>query len=69
MEIDVKDGQISHFVNGEEILSYSNPTFNPDNEIAKTFIVNGDALVKDGYISLQSNSHPIDFRKIDIKLY
>ena len=69
LEIDVKDGQISHFVNGEEIIRYSNPTFNPNHEIAKTFIANGDVLVKDGYISLQSNSHPIDFRKIDIKLY
>ena len=69
LEIDVKDGQISHFVNGEEIINYSNPTLDSDNEIAKTFIVNDDTVVKDGYISLQSNSHPIDFRKINIKLY
>ncbi|WP_299158988.1 DUF1080 domain-containing protein [uncultured Eudoraea sp.] len=69
LEIDVKDGKISHFANGEEILSYSNPTYNPEHEVAKTLIVNGDTSVKDGYISLQSNSHPIDFRKIELLKY
>ena len=69
LEIDVRNGEIKHFVNGEEILAYENPTFNPEHEIGKTFIVNGDATVKDGYISLQSNSHPIDFRKIELIEY
>ena len=69
LEIDVKDGVISHFVNGEEILTYSNPTLNPENEIAKTMMKNGNTKVSDGYISLQSNSHPIDFRKIEIIEY
>ena len=69
LEIDVKDGKISHFANGEEILSYSSPTYNPEHEVAKTLIVNGDTSVKDGYISLQSNSHPIDFRKIELLKY
>jgi hypothetical protein len=69
LEIDVNNGKITHFVNGEEILSYENPTYNPDHEIAKTLIVNGDTSVKDGYISLQSNSHPIDFRKIELLTY
>lgn len=69
LEIDVNNGKITHFVNGEEILSYENPTYDPDHEIAKTLIVNGDTSVKDGYISLQSNSHPIDFRKIELLKY
>ncbi|WP_019669335.1 3-keto-disaccharide hydrolase [Eudoraea adriatica] len=69
LEIDVKDSLIRHYVNGEEILSYANPTYNPEHEIAKTLIFNGDARVKDGYISLQSNSHPIDFRKIELLKY
>ncbi len=66
LEIEVRDGKIKHFVNGEEIMSYENPRYNPDHEIAKTFIVGGDDKVKSGYISLQSNSHPIDFRKVEI---
>lgn len=69
LEIDVKDGEITHYVNGEKILKYNNPTFNPEHELGKQFIVNGDTSVKDGYISLQSNSHPIDFRKIELLTY
>jgi hypothetical protein len=69
LEIDVRDGVFKHFVNGEEVLMYKTPKYDPKNEIAKTFIVNGDDNVKSGYISLQSNSHPIDFRKIEIMEY
>lgn len=69
LEIDVKDGNIAHYVNGEEILRFSHPVFNPDHEIAKTLIPDGDLSVSGGYISLQSNSHPIDFRKIELLRY
>ncbi len=68
-EIEVKEGNISHFVNGEEILSYTNPRYNPENETAKMLMANGISKVKSGYISLQSNSHPIDFRKIELLEY
>ena len=69
LEIDVKGSSITHFVNGEAILSYESPEYDTGNEIAKTLIINGDASVKEGFISLQSNSHPIDFRKIEILEY
>ncbi|MBA4055839.1 MAG: DUF1080 domain-containing protein [Marivirga sp.] len=69
LEIDVRDGKIVHFVNGEEILRFENPKYNPTHEFGKTFIVNGNDVVKDGFVSLQSNSHPIDFRKIEIMEY
>ena len=69
LEIDVHNGNIKHFVNGEQILQYENPRFDPKHEIAKNFITSGNDKVKDGYISLQSNSHPIDFRKIEIMEY
>lgn len=68
-EIDIKEGVITHYVNGEEILRYENPTYNPEKEAAKMLMVNGDTKVNGGYISLQSNSHPIDFRKIEILEY
>jgi len=69
LEIDVRDGTIRHFANGEEIVQYKNPKYDPNHEIGKTFIVGNDDAVKEGYISLQSNSHPIDFRKIEILEY
>ncbi len=69
LEIDVNHGVITHYVNGEQILRYGNATYDLENEIAKAMIHNGDASVTEGYISLQSNSHPIDFRKIELLLY
>jgi len=69
LEIDVQGSKITHFVNGEEILHYEDPHYNPNHELGKKFIVNGDDKVKSGWISLQSNSHPIDFRKIELMEY
>ena len=69
LEIEVLGDSIRHYVNGEEILRFENPRYNPDHAIGKIFIINGDDKVKDGYISLQSNSHPMDFRKIEIMEY
>ena len=70
LEIDVNKGRIVHFVNGEEILRYAEPAYDPEHDIAKTLLENkGDTAVREGYISLQSNSHPIDFRKIELMAY
>ena len=69
LEIDVRGDSIRHFINGEEILFFTNPRYNPDHQLGKAFIVNGDDKVKEGFISLQSNSHPMEFRKIEILEY
>lgn len=69
LEIDVRGNEITHYVNGEKILTYSNPTYDPENEIAGSYINDGDISVKGGYISLQSNSHPIDFKNIELLKY
>jgi len=68
-EIEVRDQAIKHFVNGEEILQFSDPRYDTAHAISKTFILAGDDKVRAGYISLQSNSHPMDFRKIEIMEY
>ncbi len=51
----VKDGVIQHFVNGEKVMEYSNPRFDK-----------GDVPMTRGHISLQAESHPIQFRNIEI---
>lgn len=68
-EIEVRDGVIKHFVNGEEIIQYTNPRYDTAHAVAKTLVVNGNNRLQSGYISLQSNSHPMDFRKIEIREY
>jgi hypothetical protein len=68
-EIDINNGKITHFVNGEQVIQYQNPRFDSTNANAKKLIIAGNDIVKDGFISLQSNSHPMDFRKIEIMEY
>ncbi len=68
-EIEVRNGKITHYVNGEQIIQFNNPKYDSAHAIAKGFIVKGNDLVKDGFISLQSNSHPMDFRRIEIMEY
>lgn len=61
------DSVIRHILDGEIVMEYSRPQYDGgnisffDNKIIK----NGDTI-KDGYIYLQSESHPIDFRKVEI---
>lgn len=69
MEIDVREDTISHWINGEKILEFTNPRLNPDHDLAATMIKDGQTAISSGYISLQSNSAPIDFRTIEIKEY
>ncbi|MFT4734662.1 MAG: hypothetical protein ACI9DJ_000951 [Algoriphagus sp.] len=68
LEIDVQGAKIKQFINGVEVLSFSNPRLDPEHAVAKTFIKQNEMLTN-GFISLQSNSHPIDFRKIEIMVY
>lgn len=61
------DSLIVHYANGEEVLRYENPQIgggNVDGQEVK-WGNNGQMLSK-GTISLQSESHPVEFRKIEI---
>jgi len=61
------DSQITHRVEGQSVLSYQKP------QIGGGSVSNFDPAVKkdgqllnEGYISLQSESHPIEFRKVEL---
>lgn len=68
-EIEIRDGKITHFVNGEKILSAANAHFDPKHEFGKNFAAKNPGVILDGFVSLQSNSHPIDFRTIELMEY
>jgi hypothetical protein len=60
-------GKITHKVNGKTVLAYEQP------QIGGGAVDNFDPAVKkdgtlltEGYISLQSESHPIEFRKVEL---
>jgi len=61
------DSVIKHIVNGDTVMTYNKP------QIGGGVVSNYDSaykkdgqLLSEGYISLQSESHPIEFRKVEI---
>jgi hypothetical protein len=60
---------IKHVINGEQVLSYSQPQLDDRDANAKKLIEkNGTKMLSKGTISLQSESHSCDFRKIEIMI-
>jgi 3-keto-disaccharide hydrolase len=59
----LNDSLISHMINGETVLSYSKPIIGGDFNALPSR--DGEKL-KSGYISLQSESHPIEFKNIEL---
>lgn len=69
VEIEVRGNQsIKHIVNGETVMEYTKPQLDPSDQYAKKLLENQDKMLSGGTISLQSESHPIEFRKVEIML-
>lgn len=67
VEIEVNGSDtIKHYVNGDLVLEYSQPQYDDRDGDGKELIKDGNALISGGYISLQSESHPVEFRKVEI---
>jgi hypothetical protein len=61
------NASIIHRVNGEVVAEYAQPQLDESSPDARRLLEAGyDRMVSSGYISLQSNSHPIEFRKIEV---
>ncbi len=69
LEIEVHGhGKVIHRINGKEVLSYSEIQLDPQDNDAKPLIKDGKLAISGGSISLQSESHPVEFRNIEIKV-
>lgn len=56
-----------HSVNGEVVMSYTKPQLDEGDEDAQKLIkVNGGVQLEGGTISLQSESHPVEYRKVEL---
>ena len=68
VEVEVRGGEvIEHFVNGESVMRYTKAQYDPRDADAKQLIKKGQLALTEGYISLQSESHPVEFRKIEVQ--
>lgn len=67
VEVEVHgNGTIKHFVNGEEVMSYDKAQLDKSAHSAELAKVAGTNMLSGGYFCLQSESHPVEFRKIEI---
>jgi enterochelin esterase family protein len=60
-------GRITHRVNGTQVLEYELPQYGGGSvdHFNTTAKIDGQ-LIEGGFISLQSESHPVDFRKVEL---
>ncbi len=61
------NGKIIHRVNGETVLEYERPQLDPGDADAKKLIRDGNTMLHGGYIALQAESHPVEFRKVELQ--
>lgn len=69
VEVEVRGNtSIRHIVNGELVLEYGQPQLDEGDPDAQRLLGGGDTMLHEGSISLQSESHPIEFRNIELLL-
>ena len=67
VEIEVHgSGIIRHKINGQTVMEYQKPQLDERDADAKKLIQDGKLMLSEGYISLQAESHPVEFRKVEI---
>ncbi len=68
VEIEVRGGKgFKHYIDGQLVLEYTEPQLDPKDADAKKLIKDGKLLIEGGSISLQAESHPVQFRKVELK--
>jgi hypothetical protein len=68
LEIIVTKEKITHKINGNSVITYTNPTIGGQflETTSKEIQLKDGQPLTGGYISLQSESHPIEFKNIEI---
>lgn len=67
VEVEVRDGAFKHIIDDEVVLEYTGAQLDPKDQDAKALLAIGEPkMLKGGTISLQSESHPVEFRKVEL---
>ena len=69
VEIEVHGGKlIRHKIDGRTVIEYALPQLDDADQYARRLLDAGaDNMLSSGTISLQSESHPVEFRKVEIR--
>jgi len=68
MEVEVRGGEsIKHIIDGETVMEYTDPQLDEGDPQARKLIREGEKILRGGSISLQAESHPVEFRKVEIR--
>lgn len=77
VEIEARGSEvIRHIIDGKTVIEYNQPQYDPKDKTAQPLIEKakaagaaqpeGGLLLSSGTISLQAESHPVDFRKVEL---
>lgn len=67
MEVEVRgNSSIKHIANGEVVSAYEQPQLDVTDPQAKRLMTGDNKMLHEGYIALQAETHPIEFRKVEI---
>ena len=69
VEIEVRGNEVvKHIIDGKTVLEYTEPQLDERDSYAKKLMAAGaKKMLSEGYISLQAESHPTEFRKIELQ--
>ena len=71
IELEVRGGGVmKHVVEGKTVMEYEQPQYDPKDADGKKLLAlaGGKLVITEGYIALQAESHPCDFRKVEIQV-
>jgi len=69
-EVEVRgDGLVRHLVNGTVTAEYGKPQYDPQDEDGQRVMGSGPLALREGYVALQAESHPVQFRKIELMVW
>jgi len=68
VEVEVHGNKlIRHIIDGQTVLEYTQPQLDEKDGEARKLIKDGEKMLSGGSISLQSESHPVEFRKVELR--
>lgn len=66
-EVEVRGNRlIRHLVNGVVTAEYGKPQYDPTDEDGKRVMGSGPVELGEGYVALQAESHPVQFRNLEL---